>query len=447
MNWKRLTFNFRIGFEALLTNKLRALLTSLGIIFGVAAVIAMLAVGAGAEQEILQQMKEIGSNNIVITPNKELNKPADKNAQGADKETLNQSAGLTLQDARAIEKVVPGVLNISPEIEIDALFLLEGRKSNGKLVGISNYYFEISGLGIGQGDRFTEAHYNNAEPVCIIGKNVAERLFGGNNPIGKQVKCGYNWLTVVGVLEEKDVAEKTRQKLSIRDYNNDVFTPATTFILRYENRALVTISEIEAAGGYDQIYGEGGGETPNYHQLDRLVVTIDQSDNMTLAAELIQRILLRRHSNVNDVNIEIPEKMLQKEKKTKQQFNLVLGVIASISLLVGGIGIMNIMLASVMERIREIGLRQAIGATRNDIVLQFMSEAVTLSLAGGLIGIFLGVFTALSLEWVFDDIKTIIQPYSVFISFTISISVGLIFGIWPAKKASEQNPTESLRHD
>jgi len=443
MNLQRFFFNYRIGYEALMTNKIRALLTSLGIIFGVAAVIAMLAIGAGAEQEILQQMKEIGSNNIIIKP-KELSTDPTIQEELASKKT-GHSEGLTLKDALNIQQTLSTVKDISPEIEMEALFLRKGFKSSGKLVGVTNFYFEISNLNLQEGEWFSAFQSENSEPVCIIGSEVRAKFFPTGNPIGQKIKSGSNWLTVVGVLEDKNVSEKNQQKLSIRNYNRDIYTPIRTFLLRYKNRSLVTNSDIEQAN-FQQNTGGEETQPENYHQLDRLVIHVENSEMMQPTSEVIDRMLRRRHNNVEDFEIIVPELMLKQEQRTKKLFNLVLGIIASISLVVGGIGIMNIMLASVMERIREIGLRQSLGATRRDIVLQFMSESVTLSLGGGFMGIALGLLISFVIRKAFD-ISAIVTFFSVFISFSISIAVGLVFGIWPARKAAMQNPVESLRHD
>jgi putative ABC transport system permease protein len=444
MNLRRFFFNYRIGYDALMTNKVRALLTSLGIIFGVAAVISMLAIGAGAEQEILQQMKEVGSNNIIIKPKELVSDPSLEDEMASKK--TGHSEGLTLKDAINIEQTLPTVKDISPEIEMETVFLREGTKTSGKLVGVKNFYFEISNLSLAEGSWFSARQSENSEPVCIIGSEVKTRFFPTGNPLGQKIKCGNNWLTVVGVLADKNISEKNQQKLSIRNYNHDIYTPIQTFLLRYKNRSLVTNADILQASFNTQMTGEESKAKENYNQLDRLVINVENSEMMQPTSEVIDRILKRRHNKVEDFEIIVPELMLKQEQKTKKLFNLVLGVIASISLIVGGIGIMNIMLASVLERIREIGLRQSLGATRRDIVLQFMSESVTLSLGGGFIGIALGLLISFIIRQAFG-ISTIVTFFSVFISFSISIAVGLIFGIWPARKAAMQNPVESLRHD
>lgn len=445
MQSNRLLFNFSSGIESLMNNRMRAILTSLGIIFGVASVITMLAIGNGAEKEILDQIKEVGVNNIIIKP-KTVTPDSSASAQGTGiggKITKrNTSPGLSVADAEDILSSIPSVNYVSPETEIQAQFLYQGLNREGRLVGVNNHFFEIAGSTVSEGGLFSAYQLAHAEPVCIIGKNIKTRLFVTNDPIGQYVKCGQNWMKVIGVLDNKNIPEKDVQKLSIRDINDDIYIPINTMLLWYSNRALVTVSRIEQ-------YARTAARNPqkgNYNQLDRLVVNVKNSDLMNPTVEVISRLLLRRHNRVNDFEIVVPELLLKQEQKTKNLFNVVLAVIASISLIVGGIGIMNIMLASVLERTREIGLRMAIGATKKDVLFQFVSEAVCISLTGGILGIFLGVALSYIIQKT-TDIRTIVSPFSVFISFTISIAVGLIFGILPAKRASEYDPVVALRHE
>lgn len=460
MQYNRLLFNFKTGIEALMNNRVRAILTSLGIIFGVASVIAMLAIGNGAEKEILDQIKEVGANNIIVKPktnlpgktdadnnNNNSNNNADNNnsnvaGQEGQAPKRNTSPGLTVEDARDILASVPSVSYISPEAEIETQFMFNGLNRNGRLVGVNNNFFEVAGAQVSEGNLFNNYQLEHADPVCIIGKNIKTKLFVTHDPIGQYIKCGRNWLKVVGVLDSKDIAEKDVQKLSIRDINDDIYTPINTMLLWYSNRALVTVSKIEQYARTSRNNPQKG----DYHQLDRMVINVKESALMKPTAEVIARLLLRRHNNMPDFEIVIPELLLKQEQKTKNLFNVVLAIIASISLIVGGIGIMNIMLASVLERTKEIGLRMAIGATKRDILMQFVSEAVCISVTGGVIGIFLGV----SLSYIIHkttDIQTIVSGLSIFISFSISIAVGLFFGILPAKRASQYDPVVALRHE
>jgi putative ABC transport system permease protein len=440
---RKMLMSFRMGWEALLTNKMRALLTSLGIIFGVAAVISMMAIGKGTEIEIIKQLKEVGSNNIIIKRKEIEQDPSVQKDESTEKKQT--SDGLTLKDAYNIQKTIPAVKNISPETEFESTFLNEGKKMQGKIVGVTNFYFELTDLSFDMGKPFSNQQAENSEPVCIIGKDVKDKLFPGSVGIGEKIKCGSNWLTIVGILTAKNISDKSKAKLSIRDPNKEVYVPIETFLLRYYNRSLLTTGDMERANYMEQSEKDAE-KKKNYHQLDRLVVHIDNTDMMQPAAETIDKILLRRHNGVVDYEIILPELILKQEQKTKKIFNLVLGVIAGISLLVGGIGIMNIMLASVMERIREIGLRQSIGATRLDVIWQFMSEAVIMSIGGGTIGVLLGIGLSVLISKAFD-LTIFITFTSIVISFSISVMVGLLFGIWPARKAAMQNPVESLRHD
>lgn len=453
MERERLLFNFKNGLDAMINNRFRAVLTSLGIIFGVAAVIAMLAIGNGAEKEILEQIKQIGSNNIVIKI--KLPEPQTEEEQKNRKpgqENQKFSPGLSLADAENIQKTVPGVKSVSPEIENETVFFTNGLKTKGKLLGVTNAYFQTSGITVTQGQSFSDIQWEKSMPVCLIGRGIQSKLFANSEAIGQPIKCGGAWFKVIGILDDRKVDEKSMSKLSIRNVNQEVYVPIQTFLMRVMNRSEVTKEEI-IRFQKEQANEEESGESSNkptaavnYNQLDRLVVTMQESNSMEAAVEVIDKLLKRRHFGAEDYEIVVPELLLKQEQKTRKLFNLVLAVIAGISLLVGGIGIMNIMLASVLERIKEIGLRLAIGARRSDIVYQFIAEAIVISLSGGILGIILGIVFSYLIE-MFADIETVISATSVVISFFVSVSVGLIFGIYPARKASQQNPIESLRYE
>jgi len=441
-------FNIQLALEAIQTNISRSLLTALGVIFGVAAVIAMLAVIKGTEQEILEQIKLVGVNNIVITP-------IVKQSEGLVlEETEGQadkySPGLSLQDVKSIRSVLPTVANISPEIIIETNIVRSGYRHSGKLVGVEPGFFQISNFEIEKGRMFNEQQLKGGEQVCIIGARVATKFFSDDDPLGKYIKCGPIWLKVVGVLKNKGISDAAIANLGIRDFNLDVFAPIKTILIRYKNRSLINEGSIGGGGGMfffdDEEDSELSAEDRNYHQIDRLVVSVEETNMLIVSAQIIKRLLERRHNGVVDFEIVIPEEQLKQQQETKDTFNMMLGAIASISLLIGGIGIMNIMLASVLERIKEIGIRLSIGARKVDITQQFLFEAILISVSGGLIGILIGVMVAAMLDRILE-IETIVSGMSVVISFVVAAGIGLIFGILPARRAADHDPVVSLRHE
>lgn len=453
---QKILYNFDIALEAIQRNKLRAFLTSLGIIFGVSSVIAMLAIGTGAQQEVLKQMELLGTNNVIVQPVVEQREGNVNDETNASKEQNKYSPGLTLKDLDAIRELVPQVEKLSPEIMYETSFIREARIRTGKLVGVDREYFDITNFNIDEGSNFSELNIQNADPVCVIGNDVKTRFFAGESPVGKKIKVGHLWLTVIGVIEKKEVSSDNIENLGIRNYNLDVYAPATTVLLRFNNRAVLTGKDLQNGGGGMMFMGGGmvittGGNQssesdPNYHQLDKLIVKVTDTKYSPVIADLLSRMLKRRHNGVVDFEIIVPEQLLKQEQRTKRIFNIVLSSIASISLIVGGIGIMNIMLASVVERYREIGVRMAVGAQKKDIELQFLTEALTISISGGVIGIILGMVFSYAIE-ASADIATIVTPSSIFISFTVALVIGVVFGYYPAKRAAQHDPVHALRHE
>jgi putative ABC transport system permease protein len=434
-------------------NTLRAALTSLGILFGVASVIAMLAIGKGAEQEVLAQMKLLGSNNVIVAPIVE--QKQEKAEDKLEKETKRYSPGLTQLDAQAIAAVVPRVRSVSSELELNTTATREGHRRSVKLVGVDSTYFDAFNLAIGEGTRFGTPHVVRGMPVAIIGSGLRARFFTSEPPIGRRIKVGDVWLTVVGVLAPRASSASTAEKLGIRDVNMDVYVPLTTALMRYRNRAEITGRDVERAAQEfsDDNANKADAEDPqrraerlNPNQLDRIVIQAEDGRYVAQVADVVRRMLARRHNAVVDYEVTVPELLLKQEQRTKAIFNVVLGAIASISLLVGGIGIMNIMLASVLERIREIGVRRAMGATRRDVLAQFLAEAVLISTAGGVAGILVGVGLSVAIEHV-AAIRTIVSLVSVVVAFGVSLAVGLGFGIVPAWRAARQDPVVCLRYE
>jgi putative ABC transport system permease protein len=327
-----------------------------------------------------------------------------------------------------------------------------GKKTATKLTGTVPDFFSVFNLDLLQGEMFNEQQLKDGKPVCIIGSTIKSHFFSKENPIGKEIKCGPIWLTVIGVLRNREVNQQALENLGISDYNNTIYTPLQTLLVRYKDRSIVNKNSLQSSTtiffgrGSITFDDNGSGGTAAHNQVDKIVVQVKESNLVRPTTEVLKRMMLRRHAGMEDFEIKVPELLLKNEERTRDIFNMVLGAIASISLLIGGIGIMNIMLASVMERIKEIGIRQAIGATKRDIILQFLTEATLISITGGLIGIILGIILS-KLIMELTHIPTIVSPWSIVISFGVSATVGIAFGFMPARRASQQEPVASLRHE
>lgn len=452
---KRYFYIFNIAVEAVFANRVRSILTALGIIFGVAAVIAMMAIGKGAQKEILEQIKMVGVNNIVITPKIEKkSSESSENEEGKTK-TEKYSPGLSMNDALAITSIIPSVAKVSPEVTYETYLIKDGMRSSATLTGVTPDFFKVYNLTLQKGMMFSDGHLTFGSSVCIIGPRIASKFFPDEDPRGKYIKCGNLWLMVIGVLENISRTGAGNSDLGIGNYDDNIYAPLQTILLRYKDRSAVTAASIHGEGdsfvyfgwGFASMSsGSGGSEESNFNQIDKIVVQVKESNLINPTVKILQKMLKRRHSGVEDFEIKVPELLLKQEQRTKDIFNIVLGAIASISLVVGGIGIMNIMLASVMERIREIGVRRATGATKKEIILQFLSEATLISVTGGFIGIFLGILLSKIITRA-TDILTIVSPLSIIVSFGVSVAVGILFGFMPARRAANQDPVQSLRHD
>ena len=428
--------NINIAFEALLENKFRSVLTALGIIFGVASVITMLAIGRGAQQQIIEQIEQVGAKNIIIRPK------VIGNIEQDDNVTKKYSPKLTVNDVKAIKSVLPRIEKITPFISYETSAIANGKKKNCNLVGVSLEYFSIYNLALDKGSFFSELQEKNSDAVCLIGSNLANKLFAGKNPIGKTLKTNKLQLTIIGIIAPGKTIGESLQNIGMNNYNDEIFIPIHTALRRYKDRARITEKTLTENDEEDS----NPDKSEITDQIEKIVIGIQKTENMSESVDILYRMLYRRHNKVEDFEIVVPEQILQQKKQTDDIFNILLGVIAAISLLVGGIGIMNIMLASVLERIKEIGLRMSIGAKKKDIKEQFVYEAGLISLIGGIIGVILGIFLSYLAEWI-TGTPTIISLWSVFISFFVSGFIGVIFGYIPAKKAAEQDPVNSLRHN
>jgi putative ABC transport system permease protein len=462
-DYQRYGHSLNIAVEAVIANRFRSMLTALGIIFGVAAVISMMAIGNGARKEILDQIKLVGVNNVVITPKLDKTGKSSSNSssssssddESGQKMQKKFSPGLTLEDAEGIKSIIPTVVRVSPEVKYDSYIIKGGKHSSANLIGVTNDFFEVYNLKLSSGQFFQDQQMTAGSPVCVIGPSVKSRFFSQEDPIGKTIKCGGIWLTVTGVLENRATQMDESKDFGISDYSDHIYAPIKTVLLRYKDRAYVNEASLQQDnssvlifdGGMTSFSSSSGGSTDdNMNQLDKIVVQVSDSKYLESTTKALTTMLTRRHQKVDDFQISVPEILLKQEQRTKDIFNIVLGVIAGISLVVGGIGIMNIMLASVMERTKEIGIRRATGATKKDVVFQFLSEATIISISGGVIGILLGVIFALVIQRS-TGILTIVTPLSIIVSFGVSAFIGILFGYMPAKRASDQDPVESLRYE
>ena len=475
MESQRFLYNLNNAFDAFLVNRVRSFLTALGIIFGVAAVISMLAIGNGARQEILDQIKMVGVNNIIIMPQAanqtqdDASSSANNNQQAATNKAASAdkdqggstfSPGLTLEDAESFKSLIPTVLRVSPEITYNVDFVQQGLKGDGRITGVTNEYFKVFNISISKGSMFNDTEIEKGSQVCIIGPAIESRFFNKGDAVGSFLRCGGVWFRIIGVIKQQTIHSTQKNKLGITDTEKTVFVPLKATLLRFLDRSFVDIGSVRGggSGGFrssgsraaqmilNMNFKPSAGGDNSIDQLDKIVVQVKESAQLGTTNEVLNKMLKRRHGNNADFEIKVPELLLKQEQRTKDIFNIVLGAIAGISLIVGGIGIMNIMLASVMERTKEIGIRMAIGARRTDIIMQFISEAVIISVVGGLIGILLGVLIAKTITQ-FTGIQTIISLSSVFISFGVSASIGIIFGYMPARRAAMQDPVSSLRYE
>ncbi|MDR0688555.1 MAG: ABC transporter permease [Prevotellaceae bacterium] len=407
--------NIRLALHGLVDHKLRSFLTMLGIIFGVASVITMLSIGEGAKREAIAKYQDLGVNNIIVR---------EKMLSDAELEEVRAkfSQGLSLQDAAAMREIVPGIAKVASQAEISVEVKYADKSAKSTAIGVTPEFLGMMSYRVQKGEPISSIHYDRRLKVCVLGAGVAITLFQHEDPVGKMVKIQDQWLEVVGVLQPKALFTETVGELAARDLNTDVYVPLSTFLNRF-SRENVLESEIQ-----------------------QVTLQLESSSLLVESSALIREILKRRHFNNEDYSIVIPYELLKQEEKERQIYNFLLGAIAAISLVVGGIGIMNIMLATVMERTREIGIRRAIGARKKDIMHQFVAEAVAISVTGGIIGVLLGISLSLVVS-LFTDVSTFIRLYSILIAFAFSVLVGISFGYLPAKNAANLKPVDSIRYE
>ncbi|MEW6304137.1 MAG: ABC transporter permease [Verrucomicrobiota bacterium] len=418
----------QLGIKSLLLHKMRSMLTMLGIIFGVCSVIAMLAIGEGASYEAQETIKKLGSQNIIIRAVK----PPEDNKPSTGRRSYVIDYGISYQDAGRMQTTIPGVKRVLPMRIMRENVLFDQFSVPCQVIGTHPIYPEIAGADILRGRFLSQTDEERQNNVCVLTLGLAERLFAYQEPLEQSVKIGADYYQVVGLIREKSTEQRRPQSGNMegQPLDNNVYIPLSTARSRF-GEVLVR----RGAGSYE-------AEKVELHQL---TVQMENTSFVESAVPQIGTLLGRFHSK-KDYELIVPLQLLRQAEQTKRIFNIVLGSIAAISLLVGGIGIMNIMLATVTERTREIGIRRALGAKKKDITTQFLVETVVLSFGGGAIGVVIGLLIPVIVSQL-TDMKTIITPLSVILSFGISGAVGIVFGLYPASRAADLDPIEALRHE
>ena len=397
--------------EQLRQHKLRTALTLLGMIFGVGAVIAMLSIGEGAKQEALRLIESMGLRNLLVE------------ARDFDEDTLREirenSVGLSLSDVRAIMETLPNVEAVSAEKKVKTWNLFSHQAaSDAQVRAVSPEYFELASLNLEQGRAISEEDNRYYAQVAVLGAQAARDLFPGGDPIGQLLKVNHLWVKVIGVLEDKNLSKDEFQGVSLGGDRNRIFIPLETALKRLKFELLES-------------------------ELDAIRLKLKESADPQLSARTVDHLLSRRHGEENDYEIIIPAALLKQQQQTQQIFTIVMSAIAGISLLVGGIGIMNIMLATVLERTREIGLLRALGARKRDIQVQFLMESATVAAIGAFVGIFFGLMLAFIIQQ-FAGWPAGWSMVAILLSVSICLVTGIGFGWYPARQAAALDPIRAL---
>jgi putative ABC transport system permease protein len=414
---------FRLGLRSLAVHKLRSTLATLGIVLGVASVIVMLAVAEAARYEAVRQIKQLGATNVIVRSVK----PA-RNSQETE-EILTY--GLTQEDLERIGETIPSVVSVTPLREFRKEVRHLEHKLEARVVGVMPGYRAMNGLRMNKGRFLSQLDNDRLANVCVLAAESAATLFPLKDPLGQTVRIGeQHFYEVVGVTEPRASSAGVGSSFAAQDYNRDVYIPFATDGVRF---------------GKVLIYERAGTFEAERLEMSQITVAVDDTTHVRQTAAIIEG-LLRQFHKKQDYALTVPLDLLERTEEVQRTFAYVLGAIASISLLVGGIGIMNIMLATVSERTGEIGIRRALGANRRDILSQFLVETVVLSGGGGLLGVVTGIALSVLVTRVFA-LETILRPWSPVLAFAVSIGVGVVFGMYPARRAAMMDPIEALRHE
>jgi putative ABC transport system permease protein len=417
-----------LGMKSIVSHGLRSLLTVMGMVFGVSSVIAMLAVGEGASHEAQEQLRRLGSNNIILKSVKPAEATASSGGRGMPAAI---EYGLTHQDIETIRNSVPGVVGVVPARIIRENVWNLSRSVAADIMGTTVDYPTMRNYKVQDGRFFTQEEIDERLPVCVLGYEVVKQLFPIENPIGQSVKIQSGYYNVVGIMEPGGFSNTGENE--------------SGGMAASPNRVFIPLSAAKYRFGETLIRRSGGSVESETVQLHEATLRVENQDAVIEIGDIVKEILDRRHKK-NDFEVEVPLALLRQAEASARMFNIVLGAIAAISLLVGGIGIMNIMLASVTERTREIGIRRALGARQRDIVQQFLVETVLLAGSGGVIGVALGVSIPFFIT-MFSEMKTIVTIWAPLVAFSISALVGVVFGLYPAMRAAKMDPVEALRHE